>query len=99
MKTITDRVEKRFRELQWAENNSQIRDLKRNVAFEIVPACKHIDGTATFARKYVADFTYVKNGFLYAEDVTSHRKAENYRFFSLQKALVLWIYGVEILEV
>ena len=98
MKTITDRVEKRFRELQWAENNSQIRDLKRNVAFEIVPACKHIDGTVTFARKYVADFTYVKNGFLYAEDVTSH-KAENHRFFLLQKALVLWIHGVEILEV
>lgn len=99
MKTMTDRVEQRFRELQWAENNSQIRNLKRNVVFEIVPKCKRIDGSTTLPRNYVADFTYIKNGFLYAEDVAEHRKADNYRFFSLQKALVLWIHGVEVLEV
>lgn len=99
MKTMTDRVEQRFRELQWAENNSQIRDLKRFVVFEIVPKCKHIDGSITSPRNYVADFTYYKNGFLYAEDVAEHRKPGNYNYFSLKKALVLWIHGVEVLEV
>lgn len=82
----------RYEELKLLVRAGEIKDLKRQVPFEIVPKTdKHR------AVRYVADFTYTltRNGEKVVEDVKGMRT----EVYKLKKKLIYWIYGIEIKEV
>lgn len=82
----------RFLLLKAAEKRGEIRELKTQVPFELIPAQKHGKWRAT---KYIADFTYYKGDEFVVEDAKGYR-TEVYR---IKKKLMLWMHGIEIKEV
>lgn len=82
----------RYGVLRLLERAGKIKDLKRQVRFELIPKQ---DGER--ACTYVADFVYFDNslGGKVVEDVKGY-KTEVYR---LKKKLLMWIHGIRIKEV
>lgn len=86
----------RWQELKLLERAGEIVVLQRQVPFVICDKCTTRSGKVQPARKYVADFVYRdKHGRMVVEDAKGYRTA----VYSLKKALMLWIYGIEIQEV
>lgn len=89
------REAKRYQELKLMERAGIIRDLQRQVRYELIPAFdvggKHYRPTA-----YIADFTYTdaKTGKKVVEDVKGMR-TDVYR---LKAKMFAYKYGVSILE-
>lgn len=75
--------------LRLLERAGKIKDLKRQVTFELIPKQ---DGER--ACTYVADFTYYEDGKLVVEDCKGF-KTDVYR---LKKKLLLWVHGIRIRE-
>ena len=75
--------------LRLMERAGKIKDLKRQVKFELMPKQK-----GERACYYIADFTYYENGQFVVEDCKGH-KTEVYR---LKKKLMLWVHGIKIKE-
>lgn len=86
---------KRFIDLQWLEKAGEIRDLKTQVTFELIPK-----QNGERAVKYIADFVYINNktGETVVEDVKSivTRKKESY---IIKRKLMLYILNIKIKEV
>ena len=61
----------RWAELKLAERAGIIKDLRRQVSFELESSCL-IDGKLQRATKYVADFVYTENGKTVIEDFKGH---------------------------
>jgi hypothetical protein len=89
----------RYEELKLLQRAGAITDLQRQVKFEIVPQCMSIDGRKAQARYYIADFTYRERGMLVVEDVKGYKKGAVYELFALKKAVMRWIYGIEVREI
>ena len=89
------REARRYQELKLLERGGAIKDLRRQVRYELIPAfeCggKHYRPTS-----YVADFVYTdcKTGAEVVEDVKGVR-TDTYR---LKAKMFAWRYGVSILE-
>lgn len=85
----------RYQELKLMERAGTIRDLRRQVRYELIPAfdCngKHYRPTA-----YIADFVYIdaKTGEEIVEDVKGYRPD----IYRLKSKLFAYRYGVSILE-
>lgn len=78
----------RYLELLMLEKSGQIKELKRQVKFEIVPKVNRVRRT----RFYVADFVYVRaDGKKVIEDVKSPITKKNL-VYTLKRDLVLWQY-------
>lgn len=75
--------------LRLLERAGKIKDLKRQVTFELIPKQ---DGER--ACTYVADFTYYEDGKLVVEDCKGF-KTDVYR---IKKKLMLWVHGISIRE-
>lgn len=75
--------------LRLLERAGKIKDLKRQVTFDLIPKQ---DGER--ACTYVADFTYYEDGKLVVEDCKGF-KTDVYR---LKKKLLLWVHGIRIRE-
>ena len=98
---------KRWNELRLLEKTGQIRDLKRQVKFVLIPAQREPDtrgpkGGIKPGRllerevSYVADYTYTdKDGIMHVEDAKGFR-TEVYR---IKKKMMLWFHGIHIEEV
>ena len=90
---------RRYCELKLMERCGDIRDLKRQVRFELVPAQydkdtgKKLESPIT----YVADFVYRKTDTneRVIEDVKGHRTRE----YIMKRKLMLWLYDYRIEEV
>lgn len=82
----------RYLFLRAAEKRGEIRALKTQVPFELIPAQNNGKWRAT---KYIADFTYYRGNELVVEDAKGYR-TEVYR---IKKKLMLWVHGIEIKEV
>ena len=80
----------RYAELLMMEKAGIIKDLLRQVRFEIVPKVKG-NGETSRARFYVADFTYTQDGQKVIEDVKSPATRAD-KVYSLKKALMIWKY-------
>lgn len=102
-KIDSGKEERRFKELKMLEKAGVIKDLRRQVRFELIPTLRKdgkclrdehrkIRGKVT---KYVADFVYTENGQQVVEDVKGF-KTEIYR---LKYKLMYWRYGIQIKEV
>lgn len=89
----------RWRDLLQMQLDGLIAELKTQVAFILAPSVKFAaEPRAKPALKYIADFTYVKNGALVVEDVKSNitRSLPAYR---IKKHLMMSVHNIEILEV
>ena len=88
---------RRHGELALLQRAGQIRDLRRQVPYVLVPPQRDANGKAVRAVKYVADFVYVdgSTGLEVVEDVKGVR-TEGY---VLKRALMLFSYGITIREV
>lgn len=96
----------RWRWLQLMERRGIIRDLKRQVSYELLPAVtsfrpKQLKTKVRYeerqlfpAYKYVADFVYERNGQTIVEDYKGFRTA----IFKLKKAMLYNRYGIEVFE-
>lgn len=84
----------RWLNLRLLERASEISQLRRQVAYELIPAQKRLSGGVERACSYVADFVYLdKAGRTVVEDVKGAVTPE----FRLKRKLMLQVHGVEVL--
>lgn len=100
----------RYMFLQESEKKGLIRDLKRQVRFELIPAIKeeyieHLKTkdkvktrTLQHAICYTCDFRYSKDGVVIVEDVKASPKMLPKEFI-LKEKLMFWRYGIRIKRV
>lgn len=87
---------RRWCELQILVRAREIKDLQRQVPFELVPAQVSPDGTKLRGIVYVADFTYRdKAGRLVVEDPKGASTAE----WIIKKKLMLHVHGIWVKEI
>lgn len=83
----------RWNELKMLERTGQIKDLQRQVKFQIAGPVV-LDGRKRPARHYIADFQYTQNGQLIVEDSKGHR-TDTYR---LKRHLMKAVHNIEVKE-
>ena len=87
---------RRYGELDLMLKAGDIRDLRLQVSYELIPAQKDKRGKAVRPVSYVADFVYfTRDGGLVVEDAKGMRTD----VYKIKKKLMLWIHGIEIKEV
>ena len=103
---------RRFCELQLLQRAGKIKDLQRQVRFELIPAQyetyeRYSDKTGKRLKDgkrcveescvYVADFVYTENGKQVVEDTKSDpTKTKDYK---IKRKLMLYIHGIRIQEI
>lgn len=85
----------RWLELKLLERGKFIKDLQRQVPFELVPKHKREDGKTERAVIYIADFVYTENGKKVVEDVKGYKTKE----YIIKRKLMLDRFGITIQEV
>jgi hypothetical protein len=73
----------RYLILKDAEKKGTIKNLERQVTYELLPACEHFR-----AVKYIADFRYKWNFETIVEDVKGLRKGSAYTVFKIKQKLM-----------
>lgn len=105
---------RRYCELQLLLQAGQIEALQLQKEFELIPAQYEYferygkkgqrlqDGKRCVEKScvYKADFAYIKDGQLVVEDVKGYRdpRSAGYAKFVIKRKLMLWRYGVKIVE-
>lgn len=105
----------RYFELKIMQQAGEITDLQMQKEFELIPAQYETferygktgnrlqDGTRCIEKScvYKADFVYIKNGELVVEDVKGYRdpKSAGYAKFVIKRKLMLWKYGIRVVEI
>ena len=106
---------RRYWELKLLERAGQIEQLELQKVFELIPAqyekyprygktgIRLRDGERCVERScvYVADFAYIKDGQQIVEDVKGYRDPASaaYAKFVIKRKLLLWRFGIKIIEV
>lgn len=102
---------KRYQELLLLQKAGEIYMLERQKVYELLPAQREPDTVGKRggvikgkllerAVEYVADFVYTnKNGKTVVEDVKGFREGGAYAVFVLKRKLMLYRYGIKIIEV
>lgn len=103
---------RRWCELKLLERAGQIKDLKRQVKFVLIPSQyehvwndkkKQYENGKCIEREcaYIADFVYIdmRTGFDTVEDTKGYRKGTAYDVFVIKRKLMLWRHGIRIQEV
>ena len=88
----------RYQELKLLERAGEIRELKRQVPFVVIPAQRDEKGKVIEREvKYIADFTYIEKGKLVrtVEDVKGMRT----EVYKIKRKLMLYRNGIRIKEV
>ena len=86
---------RRFQELRLMEKTGDISNLELQKRFELIPKQKDANGRTIRACGYVADFVYLdKDGKQVIEDVKGMRTD----VYKLKKKLMLYVYGVTVIE-
>lgn len=87
----------RYCELKWLERAGEIHDLQLQVPFELIPAQRDENGKVIErACVYKADFVYTdKNGNKVVEDA----KGQKTQVYIIKRKLLLYRYGIRIVEV
>ena len=88
----------RYAELKLLERAGEITDLRRQVPYVLIPEQRRDGKLAEREVKYIADFTYhTKDGTYVVEDVKS--PATKTKEYILKRKMMLWEYGIKIVEV
>lgn len=91
---------KRYRELKLMEDAGMISRLERQVKFDLLPNQKDPDGKVIERKvQYIADFVYLKNGKVCVEDVKGYRDGGAYRVFVIKRKLMLYRFGLRVIEI
>lgn len=88
----------RYQELKLLERAGEIRELKRQVPFVLIPVQKDDKGKVIERElKYIADFTYIEKGKLVrtVEDVKGLRT----EVYKIKRKLMLYRNGIRIKEI
>ncbi|MBP5248651.1 MAG: DUF1064 domain-containing protein [Lachnospiraceae bacterium] len=85
----------RYQELKLLQRTGEISNLQRQQTFELIPSQYEKKRLIERGVKYVADFTYIKDGNLVVEDAKGVRTKE----YILKRKLMYWVHGIEIKEV
>lgn len=86
---------RRFVELSLLEKAGAIKNLRRQVKFELIPAQRIGGKVVERACNYVADFVYETSGETIIEDTKGYKTKD----YIIKRKLMLWVHGVRILEV
>ena len=87
---------RRAKELELLEKSGGIKDLKRQVRFEVIPSQRGEDGkVAERAVTYVADFVYFEGDKLIVEDTKGFRTKD----YIIKRKLMRYLLGINIREV
>lgn len=86
----------RYRDLKLMQRAGEIRGLQLQVEYELIPK-----QAGERACNYIADFVYqdVRTGETVVEDVKGCKKGAAYSIFTIKRKLMLWRYGIKIVEV
>lgn len=102
---------RRYQELLLLQKAGEIYMLERQKVYELLPAQREPDTVGKRgglikgkllerAVEYVADFVYTdKNGKTVVEDVKGFREGGAYAVFVLKRKLMLYRYGIKVIEV
>lgn len=91
---------KRYIILRELEKKGEIRNLERQVKYELLPTQRGEDGKVVERGcRYIADFKYEKDGKTVVEDVKGCRYGQAYNLFVMKRKLMLFIHGIRIREV
>lgn len=85
----------RYVELRYMERAGMISDLQTQVPYELIPSQKRGGKVVERPVKYVADFVYKRDGETVVEDAKGLRTKE----YIIKRKLLLWEYGLQIVEV
>ena len=86
---------RRWCELSLLERAGTIQGLQRQVKFELIPS-QRIDGKVIERPcTYFADFVYTENGKMVVEDTKGFRTTD----YIIKRKLMLWVHGIQIIEV
>lgn len=95
----SQREARRWRVLQLLAKAGEITELRRQVAFELVPSQHDAAGRAVRPVRYVADFVYrtkAESGDqLVVEDAKGVRTAD----YAIKSKLMLWRHGINVIEI
>lgn len=80
----------RYAELKLLQRAGEIKSLRCQVPFELIPSQ---DGER--AVKYIADFVYEENGKEVVEDAKGFHPKE----YIIKRKLMLWVHGIKVREV
>ena len=84
----------RYAELALMERAGLIKNLKRQVRFELIPS-QYKDGKCLYRSvSYIADFVYEQNGETVIEDTKGFKTPE----YIIKKKLMYYIHGIVIKE-
>ena len=81
----------RYTELKLLSQSGEIRELRRQVPFELIPKRGKLR-----AIRYIADFVYADN---HGNDIVEDVKGMKTQVYKLKKRMMLEKYGIEIQEV
>lgn len=87
----------RYQELRLLERAGKIKDLQRQVKYELIPSQKDAATGKVIERpvRYIADFVYTENGKTVVEDTKGFRTKD----YVLKRKMMLWVHGIVIKEV
>ena len=83
----------RWGDLKLLQAAGKIADLKRQVVYELLPACT-LGGQRHRPIRYVADFVYFENGERRVEDAKGYRN----RVYALKRRLMWQVLNIEVIE-
>lgn len=88
---------KRYKELKLLERSGEIKDLRLQVPFELIPKQRNAYGVAERAVTYKADFVYSRDGTIgiVVEDVKGFKTKD----YIIKRKLMLNMHGITIMEV
>ena len=88
---------RRAKELELLEKGGVIKDLKRQVRFELLPSQRDAQTGKVIERPvtYIADFVYFEGDKLVVEDTKGFRTKD----YIIKRKLMLYMHGVRIKEV
>lgn len=84
----------RFVELSLAQRAGVIRDLRRQVRYNLIPSQKREGKVVERAVDYIADFVYLKDGEEIVEDCKGYKTPE----YIIKRKLMLYLKGIRIYE-
>lgn len=112
MKYDSKKEYNRHMDLLILEKAGEIKDLKRQVKFVLIPAQREPDRVGARGGKiqgkvierecaYVADYVYtdVKTGEQVVEDVKGYKGGGAYDLFTIKRKMMLYFYGIKVKEI
>ncbi len=106
MKFDSKKEGRRWFELEALEKAGVIKDLRRQVKYQLIPAYREPDkygprgglikgAVIERAVYYIADFVYVENNQIVVEDTKGVKTPD----YIIKRKLLLWLYGIKIKEI